>query len=474
MHENRRFIGLTNYGATCYCNSVLQALYNTPMRMIVEGWYERVSSKKKPKRLSGSASTSANTASGSNSDSARPPLLHSLAALFTQMSSHKKRSGILGPLEFITSMRHHNQQFASSQHQDAQEFLIWLLNECHEEMKKEMAEQWHEEQIEKQKKETKKLKPSSAPPIKAITPVTIPAGSAAIANMATPSSISTPYAIPSAIHMAGSTIVSPTPSHFDSHPSLVNLPVSPLVNGNDSLPPGSTSSFTSRTSSYTTPTASSTPAMSHEAHSMPSILLQTLQQVQQSDHTPLSSPTPSPLPRSSPSSSPSSSDLPPTLIQHLFEGELTNVTRCSCCLSSSYRSEPFFDLSLELTPGGNHSLTSALRRFSEKEILARDEKYSCQVCGHKQEAWKSLHVARYPKILITHLKRFQFDEECGIFRKLTYRINFPLEITLQAHQHSHGGANLNGTTKNHTSHCDGEAEAEKRYELTAVIVHIGR
>lgn len=212
--------------------------------------------------------------------------------------------------------------------------------------------------------------------------------------------------------------------------------------------------------------------------------LQELQQQQQQQEQASSTPAPtshtrrfslsSPSPTASTLSSPTaasipaaraapSTPLPPSLIQHLFEGELTNLTRCLNCGSVSRRSETFFDLSLECEP--DISLTYALSRFSSRESMAADEKYSCATCACKQEAIKSLHVSRFPRVLVAHLKRFRYDETEERFTKVNDRVTFPMDIRLRPDLGVHHNS--------HASGHEGEQE-EKHYELTAVVVHIGR
>lgn len=57
--------------------------------------------------------------------------------LFEQIGSQKKRSGSLAPKKFVNRLRKDNELFRSHMHQDAQEFLNYLLNEIVEILEKE-------------------------------------------------------------------------------------------------------------------------------------------------------------------------------------------------------------------------------------------------------------------------------------------------------------------------------------------------
>lgn len=106
--EGEKFFGLDNFGNTCYCNSVLQALYFcVPLRKQLVRYHENVG------RL------------GHDKNS----ILPQLAALFHDISNHSKRCGVIAPKNFIKKLKSTNELFNSDMQQDAQELLNYLLNE---------------------------------------------------------------------------------------------------------------------------------------------------------------------------------------------------------------------------------------------------------------------------------------------------------------------------------------------------------
>ncbi|MQL83041.1 hypothetical protein Taro_015534 [Colocasia esculenta] len=115
--EGERYFGLENFGNTCYCNSVLQALYFcVPFREQLLDYH----------------------ANNKNTGEAEENLLTCLADLFTQISSQKKKTGVIGPKRFVQRVKKQHDLFRSYMHQDAHEFLNFLLNELADILEKEL------------------------------------------------------------------------------------------------------------------------------------------------------------------------------------------------------------------------------------------------------------------------------------------------------------------------------------------------
>nr|CAG8530074.1 5572_t:CDS:10 [Entrophospora candida] len=142
-----------------------------------------------------------------------------------------------------------------------------------------------------------------------------------------------------------------------------------------------------------------------------------------------------------------------TWVHKLFEGTLTNETKCLTCETVTSRDESFLDLSIDIEQ--NTSVTNCLKQFSASEILCHKNKFLCDVCCSLQEAEKRMKIKKLPNVLALHLKRFKFQEKLQKNIKLSYRVVFPFELRL-------------------FNTCNETEDAERLYELYAICVHVGR
>ncbi|XP_053130271.1 ubiquitin carboxyl-terminal hydrolase 12-like isoform X2 [Hemicordylus capensis] len=113
-----------------------------------------------------------------------------------------------------------------------------------------------------------------------------------------------------------------------------------------------------------------------------------------------------------------------TWVHEIFQGTLTNETRCLNCEAVSSKDEDFLDLSVDVEQ--NTSITHCLR----------------------------MRVKKLPMILALHLKRFKYMDQLHRYTKLSYRVVFPLELRL---------FNTSGDATN----------PDRMYDLVAVVVHCG-
>ncbi|KAI8323856.1 cysteine proteinase [Martensiomyces pterosporus] len=139
-----------------------------------------------------------------------------------------------------------------------------------------------------------------------------------------------------------------------------------------------------------------------------------------------------------------------TWVHTLFEGLLTNETRCLSCENVTSRDETILDVSVDIHE--NTSVTNCLNQFAAGELLCHNNKFYCDNCGGLQEAERRMRLKRLPNILALHLKRFKYHEGLGRYVKLSYRVNFPTELRVP----------------NTTEETD-----DVLYSLSSIVVHLG-
>ncbi|KAI8834495.1 hypothetical protein BC829DRAFT_365611 [Chytridium lagenaria] len=144
--------------------------------------------------------------------------------------------------------------------------------------------------------------------------------------------------------------------------------------------------------------------------------------------------------------------VPASWVHELFEGQLTNETKCMTCETVTNREEAFLDLSVDIEQ--HSSVTSCLRNFSTSETLCQKDKFFCDTCSSLQEAEKRMKIKKLPNILAVHLKRFKYQEKLQRHVKLSYRVVFPMELRLFQYAMT-------------------PVDSDRLYVLSSVIVHIG-
>ncbi|KMT17619.1 hypothetical protein BVRB_2g035690 isoform A [Beta vulgaris subsp. vulgaris] len=114
-----------------------------------------------------------------------------------------------------------------------------------------------------------------------------------------------------------------------------------------------------------------------------------------------------------------------TIVQDLFRGSMSHVTRCSKCGQTSEASsnvEDFYEL--ELNVKGLKSLDESLSDYLSEEKLEGDNQYHCDSCGTRVDATRSIKLRTLPPVLNFQLKRCVFLQKTTTKKKITSAFSF--------------------------------------------------
>lgn len=110
----------------------------------------------------------------------------------------------------------------------------------------------------------------------------------------------------------------------------------------------------------------------------------------------------------------STANQPWDFISDSFEGVTVLRTTCLECEYVTERKESFLDICLPIVNENSaeevHTNASALfaSTLMEVDFLRDANKYWCEQCVRYNEARRSVHYEKLPRLLVLHLKRFSY------------------------------------------------------------------
>ncbi|XP_066355469.1 ubiquitin carboxyl-terminal hydrolase 26-like isoform X2 [Miscanthus floridulus] len=143
-----------------------------------------------------------------------------------------------------------------------------------------------------------------------------------------------------------------------------------------------------------------------------------------------------------------------TIVQHLFCGRVSHVTRCSSCgkdSAASSKMEDFYELELNIK--GLNNLEESLNDYFSKEALDGENQYFCESCQKRVNATRCIKLRSLPPVVNFQLKRYVFLPKTTTKKKISSTFSFPRQLDL--------GKRLS----NPSSSCT--------YDLAAILIHKG-
>ncbi|KAM7264292.1 hypothetical protein ACFE04_001975 [Oxalis oulophora] len=144
-----------------------------------------------------------------------------------------------------------------------------------------------------------------------------------------------------------------------------------------------------------------------------------------------------------------------TVIQDLFRGNVSHVTRCLKCgrdSEASAKMEDFYEL--ELNVKGLKNLGDSLDDYLSVEELCGDNQYYCESCKTRVDATRSIKLRSLPEVLNFQLKRCVFLPKTTMRKKITSAFSFPGVLNMQRR-------------------LSDPSHLELTYDLKAVLIHKG-
>ncbi|KAH7656175.1 ubiquitin carboxyl-terminal hydrolase 48 protein [Dioscorea alata] len=144
-----------------------------------------------------------------------------------------------------------------------------------------------------------------------------------------------------------------------------------------------------------------------------------------------------------------------TIVQDLFRGSVSNLTRCSVCgkdSEASSKTEDFYELELNIK--GLNSLDESLDDYLSLEQLHGENQYFCESCGMRVDATRCIKLRSLPPVLNFQLKRYVFLPKTTTKKKITSAFSFPRIIDMG-------------------KKAQNPPESDLIYELSAILIHKG-
>lgn len=130
------------------------------------------------------------------------------------------------------------------------------------------------------------------------------------------------------------------------------------------------------------------------------------------------------------------------LVDQLFQGQMSYVTKCLHCKNKSSRPSSYYEISLIIK--GHKSVENSIESYLSAELLDGENKYFCEHCNAKQcaERFLELKPKALPPTLMVQLMRFVYDANAGRKKKLTdiIEINETLNMTELLRRSGHAEA----------------------------------
>ncbi|KAI8496279.1 Ubiquitin carboxyl-terminal hydrolase 37 [Branchiostoma belcheri] len=170
----------------------------------------------------------------------------------------------------------------------------------------------------------------------------------------------------------------------------------------------------------------------------------------------------------------------PCPVSQNFQFEVIHTIRCKNCNDVVTKQEKFHDLSLTLPRKRKDTSPRSLQDLLDQFFLAEDIEYKCGQCG-SQESTVSHQFTKLPRVLILHLKRYNYNHAMSENMKMEQPVFLPLYLTLQSHcteetspclpPHIHRSVHLQTERRTDSDNRNGGTSANRPYSFKPASKH---
>lgn len=148
-------------------------------------------------------------------------------------------------------------------------------------------------------------------------------------------------------------------------------------------------------------------------------------------------------------------------LHSIFGFNIKSLIKCTICLNETIKENYESLLSIPIVSHSN--LQDALAAFCSQVKLDGDNSLECWKCERKTAALQSLQLTNISPVVVIHLKRFVYDQNAKITRKLQHFMSYPEFLDLMPYVDRHVLQ----------SNQDNPQLDKLIYQLYGVLIHLG-
>ena len=160
-------------------------------------------------------------------------------------------------------------------------------------------------------------------------------------------------------------------------------------------------------------------------------------------------------------------------MKEAFHWELATNIVCTPSGHLNTRREDSYALSLDIH--GKKDVHQSIRSLVQSEKMYGENQFHCDFCGKPVDATKKLTFKHLPRILVIHLKRFEYSIKLGTNIKLNDYYEFPMVLDMEEYMDTTVTPSSSSTqqTSAVSSFSLPPPHGNEKYRLVGAVLHVG-